>query len=118
MPTPLDLILGGMMGGGGMPGAGPSPSLADQLGRLQQQPSPGGEERALEESLTSLGMALSRSYQRSPKAAELIAKAMGLVQKAQQALREVPQPPSPPPQLGAPAMPGGSLPPPIPPGLV
>lgn len=76
------------LAGPGLPGMGPSPmgqpspASLDSLLNLQQQPSPGGEEEALAEASTALGLALSRVYMRSPTAAKMIADALSRVQSA------------------------------------
>ena len=51
-------------------------------------PSPGGEEQALKEAAGAVGMALARAYNRSPKAAIKLSKALTLINEARQELQQ------------------------------
>jgi len=94
------------MQGPGLPGGPPDPVLAG-LAMLQQSPPPEGEQEALRDASTKIGMAMSRVQTRSPKAARLLADALSKVQQAREALQQEAQKQLPaPPDLG---LSGGSM---------
>ena len=94
---------------------GPDPGMMQALEGLQGQPSPGGEDSALNDVTTKLGFAVSRIQLRSPEAAKLLTDAMSKIQQARHKLSEIQSSPMglPPDLLGGlGGMPGGQMGPP------
>lgn len=91
IPGPLMPGMGGPppapMSGPGLPGGPPDPVLSG-LAMLQQAPPPDGEKEALRDATLKINMAMSRIQLRSPKAAAMLANAVGQIQKAMDTLQE------------------------------
>ena len=93
----------GQMGMGQPPMQGPPPQVMQSMDMLTQQPSPQGEDEALGQASAQIGLALSRIYLRSSRAATKLSQALKDIQEARTILQEEAQSAvmSPPDLMGA-----------------
>lgn len=97
MPGGMPPGMPGMPGMGGPPQGNPAMGALDQLAGMPNQAK---EQEALQKASANIQIALSTIYTRSAKAASLLSKAYGDIQKAREELEQLGQQPlGPPPDL-------------------